>query len=252
MYGSLGATGKGHGSDKAVLLGLEGDDPETVDTDSVPERMRVMVAGKKLNLGGRRFLDFDFDQDVVFYRRKALPGHPNGMIFSAFNEAGDCLQQNTYYSVGGGFVVNPDAEAGVTPIVEDTTPQPFPFTTGAELLEHCGEHGYSISELMMQNEKVWASEAEIREKLLHIWEVMKACVDKGCKTQGVLPGGLKVKRRAAQLCVKLGHEVEQTPLGTMDWVNLFALAVNEENAAGGRVVTAPTNGAAVQRVFFRR
>lgn len=248
LYGSLGATGKGHGSDKAVLLGLEGDNPETVDTDAIPERMRVMIADKKLNLGGRRELAFDFEQDVVFYRRKSLPGHPNGMIFSAFNEAGECLQKNTYYSVGGGFVVNPDAEAedGVTPIIADTTPQPFPFTTAVQLLEYCSEYGYSISELMLQNEKVWASEAEIRKKLLHIWDVMQSCVDKGCKTQGVLPGGLKVKRRAAQLYVKLEHEGDSAriPLGTMDWVNLFALAVNEENAAGGRVVTAPTNGAA--------
>ena len=248
LYGSLGATGKGHGSDKAVLLGLEGDSPETVDTDAIPERMRVMIADKKLNLGGQRVLAFDFEQDVVFYRRKSLPGHPNGMIFSAFNKAGECLQKNTYYSIGGGFVVNPDAaaEEGVTPIIEDTTPQPFPFTTAVELLEHCSEYGYSISELMLQNEKVWASEAEIRKKLLHIWDVMKACVDKGCKTQGVLPGGLKVKRRAAQLYIKLAHEDKsaQIPLGQMDWVNLFALAVNEENAAGGRVVTAPTNGAA--------
>lgn len=248
LYGSLGATGKGHGSDKAVILGLEGDDPETVDTDTIPERIAAIIEQKKLNLGGQRLVDFDFSQDVVFYRRKSLPGHPNGMIFSAFNAAGECLLKNTYYSVGGGFVISPDAEAeeGVSPIIEDTTKQPFPFKSAVELLEHCSEHGFSISELMLQNEKVWATEAEIREKLLHIWSVMQACVEKGCKTQGVLPGGLKVKRRAAQLHVKLLSEDDsgQIPLGTMDWVNLFALAVNEENAAGGRVVTAPTNGAA--------
>nr|CAA6830067.1 MAG: L-serine dehydratase (EC [uncultured Thiotrichaceae bacterium] len=248
LYGSLGATGKGHGSDKAVLLGLEGDDPETVETDTIPQRMSTIIADKKLTLGRQRELNFNFDQDIVFYRRKSLPGHPNGMIFNAFNAAGECLQKNTYYSVGGGFVVNPDIEAeeGVSPIIEDETKQPFPFKSAVELLAHCSEHGYSISELMLQNEKVWASEVEIREKLLRIWSVMQACVDKGCKTQGILPGGLKVKRRAAQLCVKLGHENEasQIPLGEMDWVNLFALAVNEENAAGGRVVTAPTNGAA--------
>ncbi|MEZ5448755.1 MAG: L-serine ammonia-lyase [Thiolinea sp.] len=158
------------------------------------------------------------------------------------------MQKNTYYSVGGGFVVNPDAEAeeGVSPIVEDNTAQPYPFKTAQQLLERCSETGYSISELMLQNEKVWRSESEIRSQLLHIWQVMQQCVDKGCKTQGILPGGLKVKRRAAQLCQKLTHEHElnSAPLGTMDWVNLFALAVNEENAAGGRVVTAPTNGAA--------
>lgn len=247
LYGSLGATGKGHGSDKAVLLGLEGDDPETVDTDRIAERISRIVTEHKLQLGGTRELAFNYEQDLVFYRRKSLPGHPNGMIFSAFNATGECLQKNTYYSVGGGFVVNPDTEAeeGVSPIIEDNTPQPYPFSTAHTLLELCSEHGYSISELVLQNEKVWASEAEIRAKLLNIWSVMQACVDKGCKTQGVLPGGLKVKRRAAQLRVKLEHEDGTgIPLGKMDWVNLFALAVNEENAAGGRVVTAPTNGAA--------
>ncbi|MEZ5537919.1 MAG: L-serine ammonia-lyase [Thiolinea sp.] len=247
LYGSLGATGKGHGSDKAVLLGLEGDDPETVDTELIPERIERIVGQKKLNLGGEKELAFDSEQDLIMHRRKSLPGHPNGMIFSAFNAAGECLQKNTYYSVGGGFVVNPDADAedGVSPIVEDSTPQPYPFKTAHELLEHCSEQGYSISELMLQNEKVWASEAEIREKLLHIWSVMQSCVDNGCRKQGVLPGGLKVKRRAAQLRIKLEHENDAgVPLGQMDWVNLFALAVNEENAAGGRVVTAPTNGAA--------
>lgn len=247
LYGSLGATGKGHGSDKAVLLGLEGDEPETVDTDSVDQRMDEMISSKRLQLGGERSLNFDIATDLIFFRRKTLPGHPNGMIFSAFDANGQCLQQNTYYSVGGGFVVNPDEEnAENTPIIEDETPQPYPFDTAHELLQLCHETGYSISEVMLKNEQVWATEAEIREKLLHVWQVMQACVDKGCKTQGILPGGLKVKRRAAQLMMKLEHEDESNnaPLSIMDWVNLFALAVNEENAAGGRVVTAPTNGAA--------
>lgn len=246
LYGSLGATGKGHGSDKAVLLGLEGDEPETVDTDRIEQRMTAMINDKHLQLGGELGLDFNSDTDLIFYRRKTLPGHPNGMIFSAFGTNGECLQKSTYYSVGGGFVVNPDGKVAENPIIEDETPQPYPFDTAHELLELCSETGYSISELMLRNEQVWATEAEIREKLLHIWQVMQACVDKGCRTQGILPGGLKVKRRAAQLLVKLEHESESnsTSLGTMDWVNLFALAVNEENAAGGRVVTAPTNGAA--------
>lgn len=246
LYGSLGATGKGHGSDKAVLLGLEGDEPETVETDSISQRMITIINSKRLQLDGERSLDFDVDTDLIFYRRKTLPGHPNGMIFSAFDSNGQCLQKNTYYSVGGGFVVNPDGDAAKEPIIEDETPQPYPFNTAHELLELCSETGYSISELMLQNEQVWATEAEIREKLLHIWQVMQECVDKGCQTQGILPGGLKVKRRAAQLMVKLERENESSsaPLAIMDWVNLFALAVNEENAAGGRVVTAPTNGAA--------
>ena len=246
LYGSLGATGKGHGSDKAVLLGLEGDEPETVDTGSIDQRITAMISDKCLQLSGERSLDFDVDTDLIFFRRKALPGHPNGMIFSAFNAQGGCLQKSTYYSVGGGFVVNPDESTAEKNIIEDETPQPYPFDTAHELLELCSKTGYSISELMLKNEQVWATEVEIRENLLHIWQVMQACVDKGCKSQGILPGGLKVKRRAAQLLVKLEHESESSnaPLGIMDWVNLFALAVNEENAAGGRVVTAPTNGAA--------
>ncbi|MGB1009610.1 MAG: L-serine ammonia-lyase [Thiolinea sp.] len=249
LYGSLGATGKGHGSDKAVLLGLEGDDPETIDTDTIPQRMAQIMSSKTLDLDGHRVLDFDPERDLLFFRRKTLPGHPNGMIFHAFDVEGKRLQQTTYYSVGGGFVVNPDVsdgDAGSSPIIEDSTPLPYAFTTGKGLLELCEENGFSVSELMLQNEQVWATEEEIRGKLLHIWQVMQDCVDKGCKTQGILPGGLKVKRRAAQLSMKLQHEGENSlgPLGAMDWVNLFALAVNEENAAGGRVVTAPTNGAA--------
>lgn len=249
LYGSLGATGKGHGSDKAVLLGLEGDDPETVDTDSIPQRMLTMAETKELNFAGQRRLVFDPAQDLIFFRRKTLPGHPNGMIFYAYDADGACLQQNTYYSVGGGFVVNPADSAGddaSSPVVEDSTPLPYAFTTGKDMLRLCAENGFSISELMLQNEKVWASEQEIRERLLNIWRVMQDCVEKGCNTQGILPGGLKVKRRAAHLSTQLKHE-KQTNTGTlwaMDWVNLFALAVNEENAAGGRVVTAPTNGAA--------
>jgi len=248
LYGSLGATGKGHGSDKAVLLGLEGEDPETVDTDAIPARLQAIADTRSLRLGGERVLTFRADQDMVFHRRKTLPGHPNGMCFYAFDAAGACVQQNTYYSVGGGFVVNPDnaADPGATPVIADSTPQPYPFRTAAGLLALCREHGFSISQLMLQNERVWRPEGVIRTELLRIWQVMQDCVDKGCHTEGMLPGGLKVKRRAAHLYRKLQHEDElhHAPLGTMDWVNLFALAVNEENAAGGRVVTAPTNGAA--------
>ncbi len=247
LYGSLGATGKGHGSDKAVLLGLEGSDPETVDTTSIPQRMQAILSQKRLLLGGSLPLAFDPEADLILHRRKALPYHPNGMTFVAFAADGSCLQKNTYYSVGGGFVVNPDAQLeGAAPLVADTSVQPFPFTTGKQLLALCQEHGYSISQLMLLNEQVWRSEDEIRAGLLHIWQVMQDCVERGCKTEGILPGGLKVKRRAAPLCRKLQHDdrLHDAPLGTMDWVNLFALAVNEENAAGGRVVTAPTNGAA--------
>jgi len=245
LYGSLGATGKGHGTDKAVMLGLEGEAPEHVDTDAIPERLARIAQAGELRLGGRRALTFDAQRDLVFHRRKTLPFHPNGMQFLALDANGNTLLERTCYSVGGGFVVN-QAAAGEDRIVEDATVLPYPFTTAAQLLGHCDEQGVSISQIMLMNECAWRSEAGIRAGLLHIWSVMQECVERGCRTEGVLPGGLKVKRRAARLYRQLSHEqgLPAAPLGTMDWVNLYALAVNEENAAGGRVVTAPTNGAA--------
>jgi L-serine dehydratase len=245
LFGSLGATGKGHGTDKAVILGLQGELPEHVDTDAIPARLRRIEQEGRLHLPGDIALAFDAKQDLQFYRNKALPFHPNGMKFHALDAAGNSIYERTYYSVGGGFVVNETA-AGEDRIVEDSTLLAFPFTTAAQLLVHCEEQGVSMSQIMLQNELAWRSEAEIRSGLLHIWSVMQECVERGCRTEGVLPGGLKVKRRAARLYRQLRHEKElhTVPLGTMDWVNLYALAVNEENAAGGRVVTAPTNGAA--------
>ena len=190
-------------------------------------------------------IDFDAQQDLLFHKNKVLPYHPNGLTCYALDSAGNALQERSYYSVGGGFVVN-EAAAGADRIVEDHTPLPLRFTTGAGLLEHCVEQGLSISQVMLQNECVWHTDEEIKAGLLNIWSVMQACVTRGCHTEGILPGGLKVKRRAARLHRQLTSEQElhRVPLGTMDWVNLYALAVNEENAAGGRVVTAPTNGAA--------
>jgi len=245
LFGSLGATGKGHGTDKALLLGLQGEVPEQVDTDSIPARIEQVRSSGQLQLTGDKELAFDVQQDLIFHRDEVLPYHPNGMTFHAFDSNGQLLQQQTYYSVGGGFVVN-EAAAGADRIVEDRTVLPLPFTTGAELLAQCTEHGLSISQVMLQNERVWHPDRDISAGLLHIWEVMQDCVTRGCHTEGVLPGGLKVKRRAARLHRQLSGEQElhRVPLGTMDWVNLYALAVNEENAAGGRVVTAPTNGAA--------
>ena len=245
LYGSLGATGKGHGSDKAVMLGLAGEAPEAVDTATIPARLEQIRATGRLPLAGGHELAFDVEHDLVFHRHEALPYHPNGLIFSAFDAAGGLLLQRTYYSVGGGFVVN-EAAAGADRIVEDETPLQYPFTTGAKLLGHCAESGLPISQVMLANERAWRNEVEIRDGLLHIWSVMQGCVNRGCHTEGILPGGLKIKRRAARLYQQLSNEVEldKVPLGAMDWVNLFALAVNEENAAGGRVVTAPTNGAA--------
>jgi L-serine dehydratase len=246
LYGSLGATGKGHGSDKAVLLGLEGETPERVDIESVAARLEDIRRRATLRILGRHPVRFDEKQHLVMHRRKSLPFHPNGMRFTAYAGNGEVLATSVYYSVGGGFVVDESAVDG-NPISRDTTVQPYPFTTGSELLRLCREHRLSISALMMENEKVWRSESEIRAGLLAIWAAMQECVRNGCLHDGILPGGMKVKRRAASLFRQLNAQsadAADDPLHVMDWVNLYALAVNEENAAGGRVVTAPTNGAA--------
>ncbi len=245
LYGSLGATGKGHGSDKAVLLGLEGEHPDTVDTATVDARLAAIRKSGLLNLLGEKSIAFVEKQHLAMIR-KPLPQHPNGMIFRAFDEAGLQLRSREYYSVGGGFVVDEDA-AGADRIVEDATVQPYPFHSGDELMAHCVEHGLSISQLMLANESVWRPEAETRAGLLRIWQVMQDCVEAGCRNEGIMPGGLKVKRRAAALHRQLCKNPEaalRDALSVLDWVNLYALAVNEENASGGRVVTAPTNGAA--------
>jgi len=246
LYGSLGATGKGHGSDKAVMLGLEGELPESVDTDQVDARLDTIRASRKLNLCGERELAFDEKSDLVMHRRQSLPFHSNGMTFHAFDEAGEALHEATFYSVGGGFIVDEHA-AGADRIVEDDTRLPYPFHSAVDLLIHCANHNMRVSDVMLANEQAWRSEAEIRSGLLGIWRVMQTCVRNGCRNEGILPGGMKVRRRAADLYRKLGsqpHITYKDPLNTLDWVNLWALAVNEENAAGGRVVTAPTNGAA--------
>ena len=246
LYGSLGATGKGHASDKAVILGLLGEAPDLVDPDSIDERLARIRASGKLLLLGMHEIDFAEKTDLIFLRRQSLPFHPNGMRLTAYGEDDVELESRVYYSVGGGFVVNEDA-AGADRIVLDDTQLPYHFLTGDQLLVQCAESNLSISSLMMENEKHWRSEAETRNGLLHIWKVMQACVRRGCENEGVLPGGMKVRRRAAELYRKLSSAPEASlrdPLTTLDWVNLYALAVNEENAAGGRVVTAPTNGAA--------
>ncbi|MFH9980808.1 L-serine ammonia-lyase [Streptomyces sp. NPDC017179] len=245
LYGSLGATGRGHGSDKAVVLGLEGEDPATVDTDRSDDRVARVRADGGLLLGGKHRIRFDSDKDLVLHRRKSLPAHPNGMTFRALAADGRELSARTYYSVGGGFVVDEEA-TGADRVVADATPVRFPFRSGTELLEICARENLSVSEVMLANEQAWRPEAEVRAGLLDLWAVMRACVDRGCRREGVLPGGLKVPRRAPALFRELnaaGHD-STDPLRGMDWVNLFALAVNEENASGGRIVTAPTNGAA--------
>ncbi|WP_407280667.1 L-serine ammonia-lyase [Aromatoleum evansii] len=246
LYGSLGATGKGHGSDKAVLLGLEGEAPDLVDPDTIEARLARIREGKRLTLLGLHPVEYCEKTDLVFLRRQTLPYHPNGLRLTAFGEGEAELASRVYYSVGGGFVVNEEA-AGADRIVEDATELPYPFHSADQLLTQCAVNELSISQLMLENEKAWRSEAETRNGLLHIWKVMQACVRRGCEIEGTLPGGMKVKRRAAEMYRKLANAPEASlrdPLTTMDWVNLYALAVNEENAAGGRIVTAPTNGAA--------
>ncbi|GAA2707212.1 L-serine ammonia-lyase [Micromonospora olivasterospora] len=243
LFGSLGATGHGHGSDRAVLLGLEGEAPETVDTDSVEARVARVRADRRLSLLGAHEVDFDPNRDLVLHRRRSLPYHPNGMTFAAYDETGAELRARTYYSVGGGFVVD-EAAAGADRIKPDDTRVRYPFLTGAELLAVTTGNGLSISQVMLANERSWRGEADVRAGLLGIWRVMRECVERGCERDGVLPGGLKVRRRAAELRRSLEADGTADPLRAMDWVTLFALAVNEENAAGGRVVTAPTNGAA--------
>lgn len=245
LYGSLGATGRGHGSDRAVVLGLEGEDPATVDTDRSDDRVAAVRAGGTLLLGGKHRIRFDGDRDLVLHRRRSLPAHPNGMVFRALAADGRELAARTYYSVGGGFVVDEEA-TGADRVVADATPVRFPFSTGAELLDVCARENLSISEVMLANEQAWRPEAEVRAGLLDLWAVMRACVDRGCRREGVLPGGLRVPRRAPGLFRELSATTGDStdPLRGMDWVNLFALAVNEENASGGRIVTAPTNGAA--------
>ncbi|MGM9480200.1 L-serine ammonia-lyase [Roseateles sp. NT4] len=249
LYGSLGATGKGHGSDKAVLLGLAGHEPDTVDIEAIPALLDAIRAGD-LNIIGQHRVAFDEAKDLVFKRRETLPFHANGMRCIAFDADGNEIANRVYYSVGGGFIVSDEVAADGSKqkvIAPDVTVLPYPFKTGDELLVQTRRHGLSIAELMRRNECHWRSEAEIDAGLMKIWNVMQACVTRGCKTEGILPGGFKVKRRAAQLHRDLTANPEaalRDPLQVMDWVNLYALAVNEENAAGGRVVTAPTNGAA--------
>ncbi|PID65442.1 MAG: L-serine ammonia-lyase [Gammaproteobacteria bacterium] len=248
LFGSLGATGKGHGSDVAVMLGLMGEIPEQTDTNLVETRIGKIRQDKQLYLNHQRYIDFNEVDDLILHKNKFLPYHPNAMTLSAY--AGKkCLTEATYYSVGGGFVLNDDeAKFKNEPLVEAKITVPYPFDTAEELLTHCQNTGKRICEVVLENEKTYHDETSIFQQLDDIWSVMQACVESGCKKDGILPGGMKVKRRAPALYRQLREEEKQggemIALYEMDWVNLYALAVNEENAAGGRVVTAPTNGAA--------
>jgi L-serine dehydratase len=250
LYGSLGATGKGHGSDKAVLLGLSGHEPDSVDVEAVPALLSAIRSSGRIHLLGRHEIAFHEKDDLKFFRRETLPFHANGMRCLALDAADAELTNRCYYSVGGGFVVSDEVAADgsrLKTIAPDTTVLPHPFHTGEELLARTRELRCGIAELMRRNERHWRSDIEIDAGLLRIWRVMQDCVDRGCRTGGTLPGGFKVRRRAKALREALTARPEEAlrdPLQVLDWVNLYALAVNEENAAGGRVVTAPTNGAA--------
>ena len=245
LYGSLGATGKGHGTDVAVILGLQGQEAETVDVDKVPQIVEKMRSECALELFGKT-IKFDEQKDIVLHRYDSLPQHSNGMIYRAKDGSGAVLLEETYFSIGGGFILSRKEIEDPSP-TSDEISLPYPFDSAEELVSICEKNRLSISQLMMENEKTWRSENQIKQGLLNIWKVMQQCVQRGCEQSGTLPGGLGVERRASKLYKTLRDHPEASlrdPLTVMDWVNLYALAVNEENAAGGRVVTAPTNGAA--------
>ena len=245
LYGSLGATGKGHGTDKGVMLGLMGEAPDTIDPDTIEAKLAAVRQARTLTLLGTHTVPFVERDHIAFYRREALAEHPNGMKFHAFDAEGTPLREARYLSVGGGFVVT--AGAPNTQILAAERQLPHPFRSGRAMLEMAHASGKSIARLMMENELTWRPEQEVTDGLLHIWDVMQQSVARGCRTDGELPGPFKVRRRAPELYRGLTLHAERAlsdPLSVMDWVNLYAIAVNEENAAGGRVVTAPTNGAA--------
>jgi L-serine dehydratase len=260
LYGSLALTGRGHATDKAVLLGLSGESPDAVDPETVGPLVARIRSEKKLRLGGSREIPFEEAQDLLFLGDQSLPRHPNGMRFIAFDAHDEILAKEDYYSVGGGFVIDEaEAEAGRVGANDPPDLVPFEFASAAELLEIASQNGLSIGDLVRRNESAWRPDAETDARLDRIWSVMKSSIERGCRIEGILPGGLKVQRRAAGLYRRLTNEaategwfdrslqatsVGVDPLNVLDWVSLFALAVNEENAAGGRVVTAPTNGAA--------
>ena len=245
LFGSLGQTGKGHGTGKAVILGLAGESPETVDTTMVDQFLQSTHDSEQLALLGQYNVPFPREGAIIFHRRKTMPRHANAMELRLLRQ-GEVVYRDLYYSIGGGFIVrDADFDDNLEEAIEQSSkPIPFPFDSCNDLLKHCKEHGKRMSSVMLANEKVFRSEAEIRSGLMHIWNTMDSCISRGIATEGILPGGLRVQRRAPGLYQRLRNEKTSDPMQAMDWVNLFALAVNEENAAGGRVVTAPTNGAA--------
>ena len=240
LYGSLALTGHGHGTDRAVLLGLSGELPDQIAPESIQPKLAEIRTAKSLRLAGTQAISFEEAKDLVFHKDKTLPFHSNGMRYRAMDATGAVIADQLYYSIGGGFVLREGEAAGAhaKPAVK------YPFTSAAELLKTAAEHRMAVWEIALENEKAWHPEQEIREYVQRIWKVMQDCMARGLATEGILPGGLNVRRRAPRLARKLGESGSGDPLAPMDWVNVYAMAVNEENAAGGRVVTAPTNGAA--------
>lgn len=240
LYGSLALTGRGHGTDRAILLGLCGELPDKVDPDKIEARVAAVGMSRALVLRGVYVVAFDESRDLFFHTSQTLPGHSNGMRFTACDESGNTLAQEVYYSIGGGFVVREGGQSSIKPAIS----VPYPFAGADELLQIGEAKGMAIWQIAFENEKTWHSDQEIRAYVTQFWSVMQTCVKRGLEREGTLPGGLSVKRRAPHLAKKLCAGVSSDPLAAMDWVSVFAIAVNEENAAGSRVVTAPTNGAA--------
>ena len=246
LYGSLALTGRGHATDRAVIQGLAGFAPATIDPDAAEQALAAIRAGGRLPLGGGSEIAFDEARDILWKGRERKPQHPNALTFQALDAQGGLLDERTWFSVGGGFVLDEDEIAANAPPAR-SIPEPYPFGSGEELLAQAQAAGLTIAELMLANELSIRPAAEVVQGLDDIWSAMEACIERGMRQEGCLPGGLKVRRRARQILSDLMGKVERNisdPLAALDWVNLWALAVNEENAAGGRVVTAPTNGAA--------
>ncbi len=246
LYGSLALTGIGHGTDKALILGLLGEQPDKVDPESIENKIDIVKKNLSIVIDGSHSIKFDPRKNIIFFRQKVLPAHPNGMKFTSFDSNYKELTSRIYYSIGGGFVVDEET-AQKDRLKKDDSTLPFPFKTANELLTHCRNSSLSIDELMIRNELTWRSQKEIEEGIDKIWATMSDCIDRGCRNSGELPGKLKVKRRAPDFYKDLTtnpQKLLKDPLSILDWVNLYALAVNEENASGSRVVTAPTNGAA--------
>jgi len=254
LYGSLALTGLGHGTDRAILLGLSGETPEAVDPAKIDAIVAGIRAAKALQLPGQHMIAFDEPTHLLFHRDQMYPvpnviSHPNGMRYSAFGSSGRLLIERIFYSIGGGFILS-DAELNLPPAANHARAVPYPFHSAEELLETAATANLTIPQLMLANEcallapKAPNAEQEVRRRILHIWQVMQECTRRGIETEGILPGGLKVRRRAPRLAARLRSQGSKDPLAPLDWINAYAMAVNEENAAGGRVVTAPTNGAA--------